>query len=97
MELFKKLKFKLPYLEEYFRDSKIKSLEISDKDVLEKSNQKYHPILEFTGDVEDVVEGTLYEITNEELLKADKYEVDDYKRIETKFASGKLGFIYIKK
>lgn len=74
----------------------LKFLEINDSGVLEKSNEKFHPILEFTGDPNHKIEGTLYEITSEEILKADEYEVDDYIRIETRFASGKVGFIYVK-
>lgn len=74
---------------------KLEMLEITDPEVLRKSNQKYHPILVFSGNVEDEVEGVLFEVTEEELLKADEYEVDDYKRIETVFKSGKSGFIYV--
>ena len=76
---------------------KLEMLEITDPEVLRKSNQKYHPILEFSGNTEDEVEGVLFEVTDEEILQADKYEVDDYKRIETVFKSGKKGFIYVGK
>ncbi|MCI3935687.1 gamma-glutamylcyclotransferase [Chryseobacterium aahli] len=76
---------------------RLKMLEITDPEVLRKSNQKYHPILEFSGNTEDEVKGALFEVSEEEILKADEYEVDDYKRIETVFKSGKKGFIYIGK
>lgn len=72
-------------------------LEITDPEVLRKSNQKYHPILEFSGNDKDEVEGVLFEVTDEEILQADEYEVDDYKRIEAVFKSGKTGFIYVGK
>ncbi|MBT2622375.1 MULTISPECIES: gamma-glutamylcyclotransferase family protein [Chryseobacterium] len=75
----------------------LKMLEITDPEVLRKSNEKYHPILKFSGIPEDEVEGVLFEVTEEEILKADEYEVDDYKRIETTFKSGKRGFIYVGK
>jgi len=75
----------------------LKMLEIKDPEVLRKSNQKYHPILEFSGNSADEVEGVLFEVSDEEILQADKYEVDDYKRIETVFKSGKKGFIYLGK
>lgn len=75
----------------------MKMVEITDPEVLRKSNQKYHPILEFSGDSSDKVEGMLFEVTEEEILQADEYEVDDYKRIETSFKSGKKGFIYVGK
>lgn len=73
----------------------LKMVEITDPEVLRKSNQKYHPILDFSGNIEDEVEGILFEVTNEEILQADEYEVDNYKRIETIFKSGKKGFIYV--
>jgi hypothetical protein len=76
---------------------KIETLEITDPEVLRKSKQKYHPILVFSGNPEDEVEGVLFEVTDEEILQADEYEVDDYKRIETVFKSGKSGFIYVGK
>ena len=73
----------------------LKFIEITDAVVLEMSQEKYHPILEFTGNLSHKVEGTLYEITFEEMLKADEYEVNDYLRIEIKLASGKIGFMYV--
>ena len=76
---------------------KLKMLEITDPEVLRKSNQKYHPILEFSGNADDEVEGVLFGVTDEEILQADEYEVDDYKRIEMVFKSGKVGFIYVGK
>lgn len=72
-------------------------IEISDKEVLRKSEQKHHPILQLTGNEENKVEGVLFEISEEELLLADKHEVDDYQRIEETFTSGKKGFVYVAK
>ncbi|UEQ77939.1 gamma-glutamylcyclotransferase family protein [Chryseobacterium arthrosphaerae] len=72
-------------------------LEITDPEVLRKSGQKYHPVLRFSGNEEDQVKGVLFEVTDAEILQADAYEVDDYKRIETTFKSGKRGFIYVGK
>lgn len=74
---------------------KLNRVEITDPEVLRKSNQKYHPILTFSGNTGDEVEGMLFEVTEEEILQADEYEVDDYKRVETVFKSGKKGFIYV--
>ncbi len=72
-------------------------LEITDPEVLRKSGQKFHPVLKFSGNVEDQIGGMLFEVTDAEILQADEYEVDDYKRIETTFKSGKRGFIYVGK
>lgn len=76
---------------------KLDYLEITDPEVLRKSNQQFHPILRYTGFENDRIPGVLFEVSEAELLKADDYEVDDYKRIETGFASGKCGFIYVEK
>lgn len=76
---------------------KLNMVEITDPEVLRKSNQKYHPILRFSGDDKDEVEGVLFDVLNEEILRADEYEVDDYKRIEKIFKSGKEGFIYVER
>lgn len=70
-------------------------LEITDPEVLRKSGQKYHPVLEFSGNNNDEVKGVLFEVTEAEILQADEYEVDDYKRIEIVFRSGNKGFIYV--
>ncbi|AZB33281.1 gamma-glutamylcyclotransferase family protein [Chryseobacterium bernardetii] len=72
-------------------------LEITDPEVLRKSGQKYHPVLEFSGNADDEIEGVLFEVTEAEILQADEYEVDDYQRIETVFKSGNKGFIYVGK
>ncbi|WP_265130251.1 gamma-glutamylcyclotransferase family protein [Chryseobacterium oranimense] len=76
---------------------KLGRVEITDTEVLRKSNQQYHPILEFSGNTEDEVEGILFQVTDQKILQADEYEVEDYRRIETVFKSGKSGFIYIGK
>ncbi|WP_284464661.1 gamma-glutamylcyclotransferase family protein [Chryseobacterium sp.] len=74
---------------------KLRMLEITDPEVLRKSGQKYHPVLEFSGNGQDEVDGVLFEVTEAEILQADEYEVDDYKRIEAIFKSGEKGFIYV--
>jgi len=87
------LKGKKDFLSGY----RIRMLEITDPEVLRKSGEKYHPMLEFSGNHDDEVEGVLLEVTEEEILQADAYEVDDYKRIEITFKSGNNGFIYVAK
>jgi hypothetical protein len=76
---------------------RLEMLEITDPEVLRKSSQKFHPILKFSGNPEDEVTGILFAVTEEKLLQADEYEVDDYMRIKTVFKSGKSGFIYVGK
>lgn len=75
---------------------KLGQLQITDKDVLAKSGQEFHPMaIPSTPSKNDKIAGVLFEITPEELAQADKYEVDDYKRVKCKFESGKEGWIYI--
>jgi hypothetical protein len=74
----------------------VSKLKITDPKVIKSSGTDIHPILEYTGNKKDFVEGVLFELTDEELLNADKYEVDDYKRSELIFESGETGFVYLK-
>ena len=75
---------------------KLEQLQITDKTVLEKSEQEYHPIAVHSKDPNNRIKGTLYEISTDELKQADLYEVADYKRVKTAFQSGKQGWVYIK-
>ena len=74
----------------------VSKIKITDPKVIESSGTNMHPILKYTGNDSDIVEGTLFELTDKELLKADGYEVDDYKRDTVVFRSGKTGFVYLK-
>ena len=74
----------------------VSKIKITDPKVIKSSGTDMHPILKYTGNDSDIVEGTLFELTDEELLKADGYEVDDYKRDTVIFKSGKTGFVYLK-
>jgi len=75
----------------------LKDLEITDKVVLQVSDKKFHPILSYTGNEKDKVMGTVFKITSDELLKADGYEVDDYKRVEVTLESGMKSWAYVEK
>ncbi len=75
----------------------LKDLEITDKVVLQVSDKKFHPILSYTGNEKDKVMGTVFKITSDELLKADGYEVDDYKRVEVTLESGIKSWAYVEK
>ena len=78
-------------------DYQLTMIEITGPEGLRKSNQRFHPIISFSGDKKDQEEGEHFEVTEEEILLADEYEVDDYKRVEVTFKSGKNGYIYIGK
>ena len=75
----------------------LKEVEITDEVILEVSDKKFHHILSYTGNEKDKVIGTVFKITSDELLKADGYEVDDYKRVEVTLESGRKSWAYVKK
>jgi GNAT superfamily N-acetyltransferase len=59
------------------------------------SGKDFHPMMVYTGNPKDCVEGTVFEITPEELQQADSYEVKEYKRISASTASGKNVWVYV--
>lgn len=72
-------------------------IEINDEAVVTASGERYHPIVTYTTNPADEIEGTVFLITEQELKEADDYEVDDYKRISVVLVSGESAWIYIRK
>lgn len=72
----------------------LSEVKIKDQDVIRKSGKDIHPILKYTGNQLDQVEGTIFEITQEELEQADSYEVEEYARTNGIFKSGLNAWIY---
>ena len=79
------------------RGYKTKDLIINDKNIVESSGLDIHPIIFYTGNKIDCVNGILFDVSSEELNKADSYEVSEYKRVKVKFESKKEGWVYISK
>lgn len=75
-----------------FRKSVVR---IEDPKVVEASGQTHHPIVQFTGDPGDRVAGTVFALTRQELLSADRYEVAAYRRIAVTLGSGLGAWVYI--
>ena len=69
---------------------------IANPKVIESSGTCMHPILKYTGNKTTIVEETLFELTDKELISTDEIEVAPYKHAEVTFNSGKTGFIYFK-
>jgi hypothetical protein len=57
---------------------------ISDPAVVATSGKTHHTIAEHTANPGDEVPGTVFEITAEELLAADRYEASEYTRVLVK-------------
>lgn len=72
----------------------VDQIRITDPAVLAASGKEFHPILRKTGNMKDRVAGTVFEITHAELLQADGYEVDDYRRVLAKTLGGKTVWVY---
>lgn len=71
-------------------------VEITDPAVLATSGKTHHPIVQYSGEDADRVPGTVFEITPQELLAADAYEVSDYQRINVRLQSGLQAWVYVK-
>ena len=67
---------------------------ITDEYVIKTSGSNIHPILRHTGKSTDEVPGTVFNMTDEELIQADEYEVAEYTRIQATLKSGKKAWIY---
>jgi hypothetical protein len=74
---------------------KLSTVKITDEDVLNKSEQEYHLIAIPSDQEADAIDGVIFEITHEELLAADGYETDAYKREKLTFRSGRTAWVYI--
>lgn len=73
----------------------IEHINITDERVLRESGQQYHPILKLTENSSDKVDGIVFEVTYQDLEKADLYEVSDYKRVLAKLQSGLQCWVYV--
>jgi gamma-glutamylcyclotransferase (GGCT)/AIG2-like uncharacterized protein YtfP len=74
---------------------RIGQVRIQDGDVVMVSGAEYHPAIYPTGNANDVVEGSVFWITPDELAAADEYEVDDYVRASVRLSSGIQAWAYV--
>lgn len=70
-------------------------IEILDAEVFCLSRTRFHPIL-VPGESGDEITGMVFEVSEDELKRADAYEVADYKRIAARLKSGLDAFVYVK-
>jgi gamma-glutamylcyclotransferase (GGCT)/AIG2-like uncharacterized protein YtfP len=75
----------------------VSQIEIKDQKVIQLSGKKFHPILKKTGNTEDKVHGKVFQVSSQELIDSDKYEVDCYMRKEETLYCGEKAWIYIEK
>jgi gamma-glutamylcyclotransferase (GGCT)/AIG2-like uncharacterized protein YtfP len=60
------------------------------------SGLRFHPVVAESGDGNDTVEGSVFEVTDAELAAADAYEVSDYKRVAARLRSGETAWVYVR-
>jgi gamma-glutamylcyclotransferase (GGCT)/AIG2-like uncharacterized protein YtfP len=71
-------------------------VQVTDPGVIAASGLTHHKNAIFTGRAEDRVPGTVFEVTEAEILKADHYErLSGYRRIEAVLVSGTKAILYI--
>jgi hypothetical protein len=69
--------------------------EITDPEVIRTSGKSHHPMATYTGRISEQIAGTAFEITQEELAQADRYETDPaYRRFATRLLSGREAWVY---
>lgn len=71
------------------------TITIEDKDFVVKSGTAEHRNLTFTGNDSDLVEGSVFSVTKEELERSDSYEPQGYDRVLVQLESGTKAWIYL--
>jgi gamma-glutamylcyclotransferase (GGCT)/AIG2-like uncharacterized protein YtfP len=74
---------------------RLQMIQITDQEFVTTSGAEYHRNLEFTANTSDLVEGTVFSVTQDELEQADAYEPDGYKRVRVKLQSGTEAWVYL--
>ena len=69
-------------------------VQIEDPRVVAASGETHYANVTFNGRNDSRVRGTVFEISDAELAKADQYEPAGYKRISAMLASGKQAWVY---
>jgi hypothetical protein len=69
-------------------------LTIEDPQFVATSGKARHAIVTFNGRSDSRVSGTVFELSDHELVRADRYEPAGYTRIATVLASGKRAWVY---
>jgi hypothetical protein len=67
---------------------------IEDPQVVAATGKTHHAIVKFNGRKDSRVRGTVFEVSELELARADQYEPAGYKRVAAMLASGKQAWVY---
>lgn len=77
------------------RGFELVSLRIEDQAVVAISGTAHHTMARFTGRASDVVSGTVFSVTPDEIVNADKYEVAAVKRVAVILQSRVRAWAYV--
>ena len=77
------------------RGFELLSLKIEDQEVVAISETEYHTMASFTGHDSDLVSGTVFAVTANELQNVDEYEVAAVKRVALDLQSGVRAWVYV--
>lgn len=64
-------------------------------DVDSSTGRQRYAIVTFNGKLQSRVLGTVFEVSEDELSRADRYEPEPYKRVTATLASGKQSWVYV--
>lgn len=67
---------------------------VEDPAFVVSSGSADHQIVSFTGRRDDRVSGVVFELTDDELAAADRYEPAGYERVMATLSSGKQAWVY---
>ena len=70
-------------------------LKIEDPTVIAISGKAHHTVATFTGRASDVISGTVFAATTDEIRNADRYEVPAVKRVAVVLQSGRRAWAYV--
>ena len=74
---------------------KVELIATKDHEFEIKSGATQHRNLRYTGVASDLVEGTVFQLTKEELKQSDAYEPWDYQRVQVQLSSGAKAWVYL--
>ena len=77
------------------RGYRLEPIEIDDPAVVSLSGKAVHTIARPTGNPDDRITGTLFQLTEDELAATDAYETGAYKRIEAALESGRRAWVFV--
>ena len=70
------------------------AFEVEDAEFVAASGKARHVIVRFNGRDTSRVGGTVFEVSDSELARADQYEPAGYERVSARLASGKHAWVY---